>query len=310
MVKILSKLESLNKLRIWTIAYHAIENCEPVFKSIGGHEFKILKKNIFVTIADPFLFKFEGCSYLFYEKQNLFTMKGKIACVNLDSENQKSKIVLNKSFHLSYPFVFKWKGDIFMIPESKTNGKISLFRAKEFPFIWEFFDDIIELEAADTTTLFEENEWVIFTYCKEKLLIFYYDVKEKILTPHRQNTKSPKSSTVRPAGHFIVDSEELLRPSQNCLNIYGEAVIFNVVTLFNRDFYKEEERYRLNAQNINIDNLKIIGVHTYNKNGEYEVIDVRYEIKGIHIFIINIVFRCSRRIFTFLLRIYRFVLKK
>ena len=71
-------------------------------------------------VADPFMVK-EGSSwYMFFEVWNSWDRQGDIGlAVSSDGVNWAYKqIVLNEAFHLSYPYVFKWKNEYYMIPET------------------------------------------------------------------------------------------------------------------------------------------------------------------------------------------------
>ena len=51
------------------------------------------------------------------------TRHGRIACVRLDAGARpiaEPQTVLARPYHLLYPFVFRYRGDIFMIPESRA----------------------------------------------------------------------------------------------------------------------------------------------------------------------------------------------
>jgi hypothetical protein len=41
--------------------------------------------------------------------------------------------VLERPYHLSYPYVFFVGDDAFMLPETAANGAIELYRAVSFP---------------------------------------------------------------------------------------------------------------------------------------------------------------------------------
>ena len=43
------------------------------------------------------------------------------------------QIVLDEPFHMSYPYVFKWQEDFYMIPESQEANSVRLYRALDFP---------------------------------------------------------------------------------------------------------------------------------------------------------------------------------
>ena len=89
-------------------------------------------------------------------------------------------------------------------------------------------------------------------------------------------------SSARPAGKFFNLDGKLYRPSQDCTDSYGNKLnILEVDTDF-RTYYKET-----NVRKISVDDLTILNVdaperiHTYNSNGEYEVVDVFAKNKNI-----------------------------
>ena len=46
------------------------------------------------------------------------------------------QVVLNPGYHLSYPFVFSWRGDSYMIPESVDEHRVELYRGIRAPYEW------------------------------------------------------------------------------------------------------------------------------------------------------------------------------
>jgi hypothetical protein len=75
-------------------------------------------------VADPFLIRVDGKWHMFFEVMNWLTRLGEIGhAVSDDGVTWAyQQIVLSEPFHLSYPYVFEWKGDYFMIPESYQAG--------------------------------------------------------------------------------------------------------------------------------------------------------------------------------------------
>src|SRR4051812_45772920 len=66
-------------------------------------------------IADPFMIKFQNEWYMYFEALNKLTNKG---CIGLASsinglEWEYRKIVIKESFHMSYPYVFKWNNEYY-----------------------------------------------------------------------------------------------------------------------------------------------------------------------------------------------------
>lgn len=92
--------------------------------------------------------------------------------------------------------------------------------------------------------------------------------------------------SVRGAGHIIASEAVLIRPSQNCGRGYGESLIFNYGCVQN-GMYQEKRSiqvvppgYQKSAGEVEVscEGLKgyCSGLHTYNTNSNYEVIDLRF----------------------------------
>ena len=72
--------------------------------------------------------------HLFFEVMNQQTRKGEIGLASSDNTVQWTYqgIVLSEPFHLSYPYIFKWMGDYYMVPESFQAHSIRLYKAVGF----------------------------------------------------------------------------------------------------------------------------------------------------------------------------------
>ena len=74
------------------------------------------------------------------------------------------QIVLAEPFHLSYPYVFEWMNDYYLVPESYQAGAIRLYRAAQFPFQWTFLGEILTGPYfADTSIFQHQGLWWLFT---------------------------------------------------------------------------------------------------------------------------------------------------
>ncbi|MEB3292295.1 MAG: hypothetical protein VKJ24_03975, partial [Synechococcales bacterium] len=89
-------------------------------------------------IADPFMLHENGTWYLFFEVLNSADNLGYIAFATSSNGRDWSyqKVVLKEPFHLSYPYVFKWNDDYYMIPETYQAGQVRLYKADRFPDRW------------------------------------------------------------------------------------------------------------------------------------------------------------------------------
>jgi hypothetical protein len=67
-------------------------------------------------VADPFMIKKDAKYFMFFEVMDRNNNEGNIAYAeSSDLKNWKyKKVILDEKFHLSYPNVFKWKGEYYL----------------------------------------------------------------------------------------------------------------------------------------------------------------------------------------------------
>ena len=87
--------------------------------------------------ADPFLFEHNGKTYIFFE-EFVDDRPGAISCAELraDGTTGEPQRVLTRNYHVSYPFVFEWRGDIYLLPETWDNRRVEVYGAVDFPHRW------------------------------------------------------------------------------------------------------------------------------------------------------------------------------
>ena len=97
------------------------------------------------------------------------TASAKTGTRDVDSELPKpvlrptSHRVLDDGRHLSYPFLFRHAGELYMIPESSAAGRVDLWRCSEFPGTWRRERTLIaDISAADTSLLNWNGRWWLF----------------------------------------------------------------------------------------------------------------------------------------------------
>ena len=70
-------------------------------------------------LADPFVISNNNNNFIFLEDYSFKNKKGVINVYQVNENHYKCLgTVLEEEFHLSYPFVFKFKNKFFMVPES------------------------------------------------------------------------------------------------------------------------------------------------------------------------------------------------
>lgn len=197
-------------------------------------------------VADPFLIQERDTFYLFFEV--LGVDRGAIGlATSADGRRWRyERIVLEEPFHLSYPNVFKWENDYYLVPESIADHSVRLYKATQFPDGWQFVKPIItDRSLVDSTVLTHQGVLWLFSSSKDSqnLYLFYADQPEG---PWREHPKSPiirgNGRDARPAGNILNTGDRLIRFSQDSQEYgekYGRAVRgFEIMTL-TREEYRE-----------------------------------------------------------------------
>jgi len=197
-------------------------------------------------VADPFLIQEQGNFYLFFEV--LGVDRGVIGlAASADGRRWRyERIVLEEPFHLSYPNVFKWKEDYYLVPESVADRSVRLYRAAQFPYGWRFVKSIItDRTLVDSTVFTHQGLLWLFSYSpdNQSLYLFYAERPEG---PWHEHPGSPvvrgNGRDARPAGNILDTGDRLIRFSQDSQEYgekYGKAVRgFEIITL-TRDEYRE-----------------------------------------------------------------------
>lgn len=197
-------------------------------------------------VADPFMIQEQGAFFLFFEVMGVDRGVIGLATSTDGRRWRYERIVLEEPFHLSYPNVFKWKDDYYLIPESSADNSVRLYKATHFPDGWQFVKPIIADRAlVDSTVLTHQGLLWLFSSSpdSQNLYLFYADRPEG---PWHEHPGSPivrgNSRDARPAGNILDTGERLVRFSQDSQEYgekYGKAVRgFEIMTL-TREEYRE-----------------------------------------------------------------------
>jgi len=251
------------------------------YKSLSWKNFKPLLPPADRFWADPFIWKQDDRYYIFIEEFPYSTHRGRIVCLALDNDMNilSNQVVLERPYHLSYPFLFKHNGQLYMIPETGENNGIELYRCTHFPDNWVFEKTLIrDVYAVDSTIIEAEGKWWLFANVKEKngstwdTLNLYYtnDPLSDSWTPHPLNPIVRDVKSARPAGHIFREDGKLIRPSQDCSVRYGYATNFNQITTLTEKEYVET---RLHVFKPPLGGNTICATHTYNDKDGITVID-------------------------------------
>lgn len=235
--------------------------------------------------ADPFLIEKDGKTLLFFEDLPFAEGRGLISYCELHLDGSIGPVleVLRRPYHLSYPYLFEEEDEIYMVPETKGNRTVELYRATSFPTGWTLEAVLLDnIYAVDATIYKRDGKYWMFagtsdgrySNCDE-LSIFYSDTLRGPWQPHPQNPIVSDVRRARPAGKLFHDGSRLIRPSQDCGKAYGFALVFSEIVELSETNYAERPASRLEP-NFSRGQL---GNHTYNRTDKLEVIDINVAAK-------------------------------
>lgn len=210
-------------------------------------------------VADPFMIRVDGHWHMFFEVLNHARNRGEIGHAISDNgyDWQYRQIVLAEPFHLSYPCVFEWRGDFYMIPETRAACEVRLYRASKFPTQWEHATTFISQPYADSTIFRFDNRWWLFAdtsagfrlrhrqsklgFRHDTLRLFYSD---DLYGPWQEHPQSPIISCdphiARPGGR-VFEGESPIRFAQDCYPTYGTRLYAFRINQLSPTCYEESE---------------------------------------------------------------------
>lgn len=205
-------------------------------------------------VADPFLYAQVDILYLFFETKNSITMQGDIGVARSNDNGatwQQLGIVLDEEWHLSYPYVFDYNGQIYLMPESSEKGELCLYRATEFPLQWKLEKVILKRPLVDSFILPHDGKYWLFGSDhsgigtrKNGQLEIWYSISP--LGPWKRHKKNPiyntdKNSGARNAGRPFLYKGNIYRLGQDDGETYGRRVLAFKVEILTPYEFKEVE---------------------------------------------------------------------
>lgn len=202
-------------------------------------------------VADPFMVRAGGAWYMFFEVFNRQTDKGEIGlAISEDGLAWAYQhVVLAEPFHLSYPYVFEWENEYYMIPETLGANAVRLYKATTFPMRWSPLGSLIEGSLADPSIFFFDNRWWMFAcstpYRHDTLRLFH---APDLLGAWTEHPAGPivegDKRRARPGGRVLVSGRKIIRFAQDCFPIYGAGVRAFEISELTAESYREEETRR------------------------------------------------------------------
>jgi len=273
-----SRARAVSQFNQWSLAYRFKTGEDDPNNAFYKFKFVIPSKDRFW--ADPFPAYVDGKYFVFVEEYVYERGKGHISVMELnrDAEYKTPVPVLERDYHLSYPCIFSWNGQFFMVPETSGNQTVELYRCVDFPGRWSLDTILIDNVNATDATVFEYNgKWWMFVNIGDRayptdwdeLYLFFADTPTGPWQSHPQNPLKCDVRGSRPAGQVFEWQGNLYRPAQNSSRFYGYAMSVNKIKRLSSDEYLEEQVTTILPRW----NKKVIGTHTLNSCGDLTVID-------------------------------------
>ena len=280
--KLKSNIKDLLFREEWNIAIRKKEDKSLWEKGGESKEFTVLPNTIRYWAADPFIISAGEKEYLFFEMFDRLKSKGLIGYREINGDKiGKMKIAYEANYHLSFPFIFKYENEYYIMPEYSEGKELFVLKAIHFPDKWEKIESWMQgKRLVDSVLLNHERENYLLTqdlklgYSSEKISIFIRKGKEWV--PHKQNPIVKSLANARLAGKTFFEKYQLIRVAQDCQDGYGTKLHFNNIMKLSEDEYEEEMFRTISVEDIIVDSKeRFCGIHTYNSDDCYEVIDLK-----------------------------------
>ncbi len=199
---------------------------------------------------DPFLVQRDDRTWLFFEELVYREGRGVIAVREIFRDGSAGEIqrILERPYHLSYPCVFQWEGDDYMVPESGANRTVDLYRCVSFPWQWEPVAHLLyDVEAADPTIFEAGGRWWMYTSVSraggiaDELHLHHAPSPFGPWEPHARNPLLNDITAGRCGGAPFVIGGRLVRAAQDGTGGYGHAIRLREIVALSAKEWSEVE---------------------------------------------------------------------
>jgi hypothetical protein len=184
---------------------------------------------------------------MFFEVVNADTGQGDIGlATSRDGFDWRyRRIVLDEPFHLSYPYVFHWGKEYYMIPEAWQSNSVRLYRASNFPEDWTFVSTLLNGQYTDSSLFYHNDKWWMFAtiYPYDDILYLYYS--DNLTGPWVEHPESPvivgNANIARPGGRVLLFDNRIVRFTQDAYPTYGTQVwAFEIMKLTTTSYQEDQ----------------------------------------------------------------------
>jgi hypothetical protein len=235
-------------------------------------------------LADPFVVSQHGRTFCFAEDLDSATNRGTIVAYSINEEQATyAGVALDEDCHLSFPYVFEYRGELYMCPETSEKREIRIYKCLGFPLQWKLEKVLMKDISAVDTMLFERNgRWWMMTntdpaqwddHSMELRIFSATSPVDDDWRPHPGNPFMIDASRTRNGG-IVLEDDKVFRVAQGQgFDMYGKRVTINEIVQLDDQIYIEQCVRSISPA---IEN-GIAGTHHFHTNGAITIFDFAHD---------------------------------
>ena len=261
--------------KVWHVGFQ-----QEKVKKVAFYKSKLIPnpKNSF--LADPFIIEFQNNNYLFAEEYNFKNKKGVISVYKIyKNSSERIGIALEENFHLSFPYIFEFEKNYYMVPETNKVNEIRIYKCEKFPLRWKYEKTIMKSIKSSDSMIFSFNNywWLITTFSNtghnpDSELQIFYSEKGPLTNSWISFKKNPVfiDPEIGRNGGIFFDDKKLYRVAQSFgFNAYGKKINIQEIIKLDPNNFLEKEYCAIEAKFLK----NLIGIHHLHSNSNYTVFD-------------------------------------
>lgn len=228
--------------------------------------------------ADPFILDVTDDEIIILAEEYCYNVRrGRLARVTFDRHTYEEKyfsIILDLPTHLSFPFIHRKDGKVYIIPENSASDSSTIYEYDDCRQALEPLHQVADLPLTDATLFEMKGQHYLWSTMlptpNGNLLSIYAFDNNTLKIGKRLFTVELPKNTARNAGECFCVNGQIYRPAQDCTVCYGNGVVLQKVDCVDgqwqftdvNSFYPQS--FRLNQ-----------GIHTFNHYNGLIVVDGR-----------------------------------
>jgi hypothetical protein len=228
--------------------------------------------------ADPMLCDVDGKTFLFFEDYSYQAKRAVIACAEITSDMKLGNVrtVLDTGTHASFPLVFTEGNDVFMVPETREDGTVSLYKAVAFPDKWEKVKVLVNLPCVDSIVWKQDGIWWLHTSYNfnhghaHTALLYSSATLMGDWELHQAAPFAPDARYARNGGPVLSAADgKRYRVSQSSEFSYGSSFSFHEIKQLDQTQYREAHVLKVQTAQESTQR----GTHSFCLSKHFEVVD-------------------------------------